>query len=219
MMCFFILMCLLCALVVSIAFASNVAVFAFAVVAFLILSIVSAIFLEAENFGLEPPHPLPLPAAVPGSQRRWQPCCAAFLDVRDLVRIIIIVVVIWKQVGLPDYCTVLVQHCWHPPPHRCSSCAAAAAVVIILMLPEHAIVVVVIFVLVLLFFPIVKNPTPLSVQQRHDGNATAKGATIMTMATKHPIGALLQILFLLTMYNVFIDHHHTLRTPPECHAK
>ena len=54
----------MCVLVVSVT--SAAAVFAVAVVAFLVISIVCAIFVKEKIIGVEPRHPLPLPVAVPG---------------------------------------------------------------------------------------------------------------------------------------------------------
>ncbi len=67
------------------------AVFAVAVAAFLILSVVRTIVIKSQIIGLELPHPLPLLVAVLGGRRIRQRCRASPLNIRVFVCIIVLV--------------------------------------------------------------------------------------------------------------------------------
>ena len=83
------------------------AVFAIAITAFLVLSIVCTIIVEAKIVGLELPHSLPLPAAVLGGWRIRQHRRAAPLMSESLS--------VSLSLSLsPNHCTVLVR-CHRPP--------------------------------------------------------------------------------------------------------
>ena len=201
-MCFFMFVCLLCALVVSITIASTATIFAVAVAAFLVLSIVRAVAVIAEIVGLEPPTPLPLPAAVLGGNCGRQCRLAAPSTYKSL------------SISSPS----LFRNGGVPP-----TIAPSSSVVILLLL-------LVVVVLTPLPPPLssllcsqtmqsllssssslsYSSSTSSGTQSPHpcnndnggdrDSHRYAKTKTVM----KHPIGSLLQFLFLLTIYNVFL---------------